>query len=287
MANIKSRQDLIDAGYKILRGSDGGIYAADTSYFLTRVQRSDPAHWKEFVATLRDSGRDVSQVPLWRRLSNTVDYYHINSYRYRPTLRKGIYIPFYGPNLQTVIHDQQTTRKRNNKTGNYSILNRMYNGDEKKDMCCMVCNQALVNQRVNGFVIPYSGDLHHVVVWHNRSLNKEGEDPSKKLEACKLDNGKSPVSKANLLDFMQTVPLCKHCHHQYHVMFRARNPITKHSDLRDYQHCQYPYFMRSSENYYEFLDFMESEYNYSDLPSYEEWMERLHLPESLHPSKQL
>ena len=134
-----------------------------------------------------------------------------------------------------------------------------------------------------GFDTGFRGDIHHIVVFDNKSLCKGTKDPSKRLETTLLKDGKNPSSKSCLLDLMGCVTFCKTCHADWHSMFSKRS-YTKHSDIRDYfpdGNDIRPWFIQTEENYQAFISKMKMEFNYSDLPTYTEWLDKLQLPSHL------
>lgn len=261
----------------------GGCFLVDDVEMMENIGVVDVGVYKDWIALQRYMGREVSGFSLYRRLKDTNDFYHIDLFRFRLTIRGGISIPTYGPDLQITLNSKANHRRTSNKKQNYQVLSLLYNGDLDSTLRCLDCKDPLQGRQLHGYDTGFRGDLHHIVVLDNKSYCKEAADPSKRLESSDLKNGKDDKSLDCLLDLMGCVPFCKGCHSDWHSMF-AKRSHTKHSDIRDYFENNRdirPWFIQNPENYQKFVDVMVNKFGYSILPTYNEWLNKLHLPSDL------
>lgn len=287
MVNFKGHQEPELTGLsRCSKGRD--VYMADATYFIEQTGSPCVDDWKVWVAQKRrnntnllevDSGRKaVANEPLYRWHPRTEMFYHIDAFRFRDTKRGNEYIPFYGPDLQDKFYEQATTRKQGNKNSNYDILSLMYHGERDGKLKCLVCSTHLNSAVRGGYRLGLRGDFHHMVVLSNKSYWKGSTDPSKRLESTKLQSGQSAVSQDCLQDFMGCAPLCKSCHADIHSFIAKRCRATKHSDIRDYEPHERPHFLQNEANYDAFAQEMQKVHGYPQLPTYSDWMLKMHLP---------
>jgi len=276
---------LVAVGCEFAIGSDGSKYWIKRSDFPAEVRNSNPADIKEWVASQRQLyGSD--HVKAWQifREAKSGGVYQLNKFRFRPTKRDGRYIPFYGPDLQRKHYDTRNDRRDTIKTENFKVLSLIYHGSFDSPLTCIrsSCGNRLVGHTDLGMRIRgIDGDLHHILVWENKSLAKADKDPSKLLESCDLFNGSNLASQEVVNELKQCAPFCDNCHGRRHKAMYDRNPDTAHGDFSDYlEEGDIPFYLQSQENY----DFVDTELQTLGYPPAEpmcDALARLFLPENL------
>jgi len=286
MAKGQDPVNLSNLGFtRELSEKDGTVYWVKRSSFSSALQTKDAADIKEYMAAQRKAhGKD--HVKAWSifREAKSGGIHQLNKFRFRPTLRDGVYIPFYGPDLQGVHNKTQNKRRDSIKTKNFRILSLLWFGSYDAPLRCIRsnCPNQLVGHEDLGIKIRgMDGDIHHIVVWENNSLAKADKDPSKLLEGCDLFDGTSLVSQMTLAELKQCVPFCDNCHGRRHKAMYDRNPETAHGDFSDYIEVgDVPYFLQSQEKY-DHVDGLLQLEGYPPSESMEDFVSKLYLPEDL------
>lgn len=285
MAKGQDPSHLVAIGYTSVTGSDGSNYWIKRSAFPSSIRNENPADIKVWMAAQRHI-HDSDHVKTWPifREAKSGGIHQLNKFRFRTTPRDGAKIPFYGPDLQRVHYDTRNETRDVKKTKNFKILSLLYHGSFDAPLHCIRkgCPNQLVGNTDLGIKIRgMDGDLHHILVWENKSLAKADKDPSKLLESCDLFDGTSLVSREVLAELKQCVPFCDVHHGIRHKAMYDRSPETAHGDFSDYTEIdEVPFFLQSQANY----DYVDAEFQKRGYPpseSMEDAIARLMLPEDL------